>query len=204
MYYLKKGSLRLIELDLVMAADNIIGETGILSPRKERTVSVVCEEDSEIFTLEENEAIDLFYEKPSLLFELVQISIHRSIENLTATVAEKERIETDLRVAHDIQESMLPRIFPPFPHKKEFEIFASMEAAREVGGDFFDFFFIDENKLCFIIGDVSGKGVPAALFMAIAKAILKTEALRGFSPEGLARCHRFSGAPITGIRPFQA
>ncbi|MFC1811063.1 SpoIIE family protein phosphatase [Thermodesulfobacteriota bacterium] len=183
MYYLKKGALRLIELDLVMAADNVLGETGILSPRKERTISVVCEEDSEIFILEEHEAIDLFYEKPSLLFELVQISIHRTIENLKATVAEKERIESDLRVAHDIQESMLPSIFPPFPDRKEFDIFASMEAAREVGGDFFDFFFIGENKLCFMIGDVSGKGVPAALFMAITKAILKTEALRGFSPE---------------------
>jgi len=182
MYYLKKGALRLIELDLVMTADNVIGETGILSPRKERTISVVCEEDSEIFTLEEHEAVDLFNEKPSLVFELIQISIHRTIGNLAVTVAEKERIETDLKVAHDIQESMLPRIFPPFPDRKEFDIFASMEAAREVGGDFFDFFFIDENKLCFMIGDVSGKGVPAALFMAIAKTILKTEALRGLSP----------------------
>ncbi len=182
-YYLKKGALRLVERDLVLTAGSVIGETGILSPMKERTISVVCEEDSDIFALEEHKAVDLFYEKPSLLFELIQISIHRTLENLTVTVVEKERIEADLRVAHDIQESMLPRVFPPFPERKDFDIFASMEAAREVGGDFFDFFFIDENKLFFIIGDVSGKGVPAALFMAIAKTVLKTEALRCLSAD---------------------
>ena len=77
---------------------------------------------------------------------------------------------------------MLPRIFPPFPERKEFDIFATMDPAKEVGGDFYDFFFIDNKKLCVIIGDVSGKGVPAALFMAISKTMLKTEALRGLPP----------------------
>jgi sigma-B regulation protein RsbU (phosphoserine phosphatase) len=90
--------------------------------------------------------------------------------------AAKERIESDLKVAHDIQVSMLPRIFPPFPERKEVTIFAAMEPAKEVGGDFFDLFFIDDRKLCFLVGDVSEKGVPAALFMVITKVLLKTEA----------------------------
>ncbi len=103
-------------------------------------------------------------------------------KNLKETTAAKERIESELKIAAEIQVSMLPRIFPPFPNRKEFDIFASMDPAKEVGGDFYDFFFIGENRLCFVIGDVSGKGVPAALFMVISRTLLKTEALRGFPP----------------------
>jgi len=103
-------------------------------------------------------------------------------KNLKETTAAKERIESELKIAAEIQVSMLPRIFPPFPKRKEFDIFANMDPAKEVGGDFYDFFFIGENKLCFFIGDVSGKGVPAALFMVITRTLLKTEALRGFPP----------------------
>lgn len=98
---------------------------------------------------------------------------------------EKKRIEGELRAATDIQESMLPRIFPAFPNRKEFEIFASMDPAREVGGDLYDFFLIGEDKLCFLIGDVSGKGVPASLFMAISKTLFKSEALRGLNPDDI-------------------
>jgi sigma-B regulation protein RsbU (phosphoserine phosphatase) len=96
---------------------------------------------------------------------------------------EKKKIESELNVATEIQASMLPRIFPPFPDRKEFNIFASMEPAKEVGGDLYDFFLIGEGKLCFLIGDVSGKGVPASLFMAIVRTLLKTEALRGHTPD---------------------
>jgi len=110
-------------------------------------------------------------------------SLKLHMKELERTTAAKERIESELRVATEIQTSMLPRIFPPFPDRKEFDIFATMAPAREVGGDFYDFFFVDENKLCFVIGDVCGKGIPAALFMAISKTLLKTEALRGLSPE---------------------
>jgi sigma-B regulation protein RsbU (phosphoserine phosphatase) len=109
------------------------------------------------------------------------LKIH--MKELERTTAAKERIESELRVATEIQTSMLPRTFPPFPDRKEFDIFATMAPAREVGGDFYDFFFVDQNKLCFDIGDVCGKGIPAALFMAISKTLLKTEALRGLSPE---------------------
>lgn len=105
------------------------------------------------------------------------------IKNLKETTAEKEKIQSELQVATKIQASMLPRIFPAFPERDEFDIFASMIPAREVGGDLFDFFFISENKFCFLIGDVSGKGVPASLFMIIAKTLIKNEALRGIPPE---------------------
>jgi serine phosphatase RsbU (regulator of sigma subunit) len=183
MFYVQKGKLRLVEINKYLDEDNLIGETGIFSSAKERTVSVVCEEDSEIYTLDKEKATDLLYQNPSILFELIQLTIKRSLENLTSTVAEKERIEADLRIAHDIQQNMLPQIFPAFPDRSEFDIFASMEPAKEVGGDFYDFFFNGQGKLCFLIGDVSGKGVPAALFMTIAKILLKSEALRNLTPD---------------------
>jgi len=105
------------------------------------------------------------------------------IRDLQQTTSAKERIESELRVATEIQSSMLPRLFPPFPDRQEFDLYAIMNAAREVGGDFYDFFFVGQNKLYFVIGDVCGKGIPAALFMAISKTLLRTEGLRGFSPE---------------------
>jgi sigma-B regulation protein RsbU (phosphoserine phosphatase) len=105
------------------------------------------------------------------------------IENLTLVTAEKERIGAELDVATKIQASMLPCIFPAFPEYKEFDIFASMQPAKEVGGDFYDFFLIDEKTLALIIADVSGKGVPAALFMVIAKTLIKNNAQYGKSPK---------------------
>jgi sigma-B regulation protein RsbU (phosphoserine phosphatase) len=89
---------------------------------------------------------------------------------------QKERMEKELNVAHEIQMSMVPLTFPPFPERKEFSIYATLEPAREVGGDFYDFFFIDEDRLCFCVGDVSGKGVPAALFMAVTRTMIKSKA----------------------------
>ncbi len=105
------------------------------------------------------------------------------IEQVTAITAEKERIGAELNVATQIQADMLPSIFPPFPEKvDEFDIFASMEPAKEVGGDFYDFFLIDEDHIGMVMADVSGKGVPAALFMVIAKTLIKNRALMGGSP----------------------
>lgn len=103
----------------------------------------------------------------------------RHIENLKQVTAEKERIGAELNVATQIQADMLPRIFPPFPDKKEFELFASMDPAKEVGGDFYDFFMIDDDHLGLVMADVSGKGVPAALFMVISKTMIKNRALAG-------------------------
>jgi sigma-B regulation protein RsbU (phosphoserine phosphatase) len=85
-------------------------------------------------------------------------------------------------VATNIQASMLPRIFPPWPNRNEVDIYASMLPAKEVGGDFYDFFFSGEDKLYLVMADVSGKGVPAALFMVIAKTLLKNNAQAGLTP----------------------
>jgi sigma-B regulation protein RsbU (phosphoserine phosphatase) len=102
--------------------------------------------------------------------------LNESIENLKETTAAKERIESELKIAHEIQMSMVPKTFPPFPDRREFDIFATLVPAREVGGDFYDFFFIDDDRLLFAIGDVSGKGVPAALFMAVVRTLLRATA----------------------------
>ena len=87
--------------------------------------------------------------------------------------AEASRIESELSVARTIQANMLPTVFPAFPEREEFDVYATMTPAKEVGGDFYDFFMVDESHLAVVIADVSGKGVPAALFMAIAKAMIK-------------------------------
>jgi sigma-B regulation protein RsbU (phosphoserine phosphatase) len=91
------------------------------------------------------------------------------------------RMSTELNVAKDIQKSMLPLIFPAYPKRKEIDIYANLIPAREVGGDFYDFHFIDNERLCFVVGDVSGKGVPAALMMAVCKTLLKSRATNDFS-----------------------
>jgi sigma-B regulation protein RsbU (phosphoserine phosphatase) len=102
-------------------------------------------------------------------------------ENLRIT-AERERIGAELNVATRIQADMLPRIFPAFPQHREFDLYASMDPAKEVGGDFYDFFLIDEDHLAMVMADVSGKGVPAALFMVIAKTLIKNRAKMGGTP----------------------
>ena len=95
---------------------------------------------------------------------------------------ESARISTELHMATQIQESMLPNIFPAFPDRPEFDIYATMDPAREVGGDFYDFFLVDEDHLCMVMADVSGKGVPAALFMMASRIILANNAKMGKSP----------------------
>ena len=98
------------------------------------------------------------------------------IRSFVAVTAEKERIGAELNVATQIQADMLPRIFPAFPDREEFDIYATMDPAKEVGGDFYDFFLVDDDHLAMVIADVSGKGVPAALFMVIAKTLIKNHA----------------------------
>ena len=104
------------------------------------------------------------------------------ISNIRHITAEKERIGAELSIATQIQADMLPRIFPAFPERKEFDIYATMTPAKEVGGDFYDFFMLDNDRLGMVMADVSGKGVPAALFMVIAKTLIKNQAQMGGSP----------------------
>ncbi len=109
----------------------------------------------------------------------MQAELKVYMQNLQSTTAAKERIESELKIAHDIQQGIIPKIFPPFPEREDVDLFAILDPARDVGGDLYDFFFIDDYKLCFAIGDVSGKGVPASLFMAITRTLLRAKALNG-------------------------
>ena len=109
----------------------------------------------------------------------MEAEIKQYIDNLTAVTAEKERIGAELDIATHIQSSMLPCIFPAFPDRPEVDIYASMNPAKEVGGDFYDFFMVDDTHLAIVMADVSGKGVPAALFMVIGKTLIKDHTTPG-------------------------
>jgi len=114
-------------------------------------------------------------------FVFMETELKKNIRDLMATTAAKERIESELNVAREIQLGILPKIFPAFPECKEFDLYALLDPAKEVGGDLYDFFLIDDDHLCFTVGDVSDKGVPAALFMVITRTLIKTAAERGLS-----------------------
>ena len=108
--------------------------------------------------------------------------IETYIADITKITAERERVSTELSLATRIQAAFIPHVFPPFPNRSEFDIYAVMDPAKEVGGDFYDFFFIDEDHLGLVMADVSGKGVPAALFMMVSKIILQSCAMLGQGP----------------------
>ena len=110
------------------------------------------------------------------------------VDQVRRITAEKERIGVELDMAEKIQASQLPRLFPAFPNRTEFDIYASMNAAKEVGGDFYDYYLTDDDHLCMVMADVSGKGVPAALFMMISRVLLKTRLQNGETP-GQALSH---------------
>ena len=111
--------------------------------------------------------------------------LRKAYNQLEETTTAKERIDSELRIARDIQMSMVPRTFPAFPERKDIDLYASMEPAKEVGGDLYDFFLKDE-QLYFCVGDVSGKGVPASLTMSVAVNLFRTVAKEGFPPEVIA------------------
>ena len=115
-------------------------------------------------------------------FKKMQVDLNDYIERLSVVTAEREKIGAELNVAKSIQMDMMPQIFPAFPDRNEFDIYATVDPAREVGGDFYDFFMIDDDHLGLVIADVSGKGVPAALFMVIAKTLIKNRAMMGGGP----------------------
>lgn len=104
------------------------------------------------------------------------------VKDLTEITAEKERIGAELNFAKSIQEESLPNDFPAFPDRTEFDLFASMDPAKEVGGDFYNFFLIDDDHLALVIGDVSGKGIPAALFMMVTNILITIRTRMGGTP----------------------
>jgi len=117
------------------------------------------------------------------------IALKESMDRLTKAYgiikSQKDRMEEELNIGRDIQMSMLPLEFPAFPDRTEFSVQALLKPAREVGGDFYDFFFINQDEICLVVGDVSGKGVPAALFMAVTKTMIKTRAMDDPSPASI-------------------
>lgn len=115
-------------------------------------------------------------------FDDLTKKIVQYIKDITQITKEKERIGTELELARKIQADMLPNIYPAFPDRPEFDIYASMRPAKEVGGDFYDFYLIDKDHLGMVIADVSGKGVPAALFMMMSRILIKNYAMMGYSP----------------------
>ncbi|MBQ7537959.1 MAG: SpoIIE family protein phosphatase [Treponema sp.] len=116
-------------------------------------------------------------------FEDMSEQINRYISELTSVTAEKERISTELNLAAKIQLESLPKGYPAFPGRNDFDLFASMSPAKEVGGDLYDYMLVDDDHLMLVVGDVSGKGVPAALFMMTAKTLLDSGAQHGLSPK---------------------
>jgi len=154
----------------------------------QRAVIVSAYGDMENIRVAMNRGAFDFVIKPIDLNDL-EITINKSLDDLfKLKEAVKSRdmlvaIRQELDIAHTIQFSMVPKKFPAFPDRHEFDIHAEMYPAKEVGGDFYDFYLIDESRLGFAIGDVSGKGVPAALFMAVSKTMLKATALKGVQPD---------------------
>lgn len=149
-----------------------------------KTVIVSAYGDMENIRTAMNRGAFDFLTKP-INFEDLEITINKTLEEINHVRTSMEEhhqllsIQHDLETAREIQLAILPMDFPPFPHRKDFDIYASMMAAREVGGDFYDFFMIDNDRLGFVIGDVSGKGVPAAIFMAVSRTLIRATGLKG-------------------------
>jgi len=136
---------------------------------------------AEALILVKQVALPMIFANAAGLGIFIFIVLNLVRERETETV--KKRIEGELQVARQIQLSIVPKMFPPFPNRDEFDIHAILEPAKEVGGDLYDFFFLNEDKLCFVVGDVSGKGVPASLFMAVTKTLLKASSHEGIEPD---------------------
>ena len=153
-----------------------------------KTVIVSAYGDMENIRTAMNRGAFDFLTKP-ISFDDLEITINKTLDEIAViwqSMQEHDQlvsIQQDLQTASEIQQAILPKIFPPFPERPEFSIFASMIAAKEVGGDFYDFFMIDNQRLGFVIGDVSGKGVTAAIFMAVSRTLIRATGLKGITTE---------------------
>ena len=180
---IRKTTILMIAVLVLLGLCAALAVSGrIVHPIEEMTRSIVnSSENGRLFEMQDcyrtHDEIEVLAEA----FADLARNNQRYIEEITEITREKERVNTELKMANLIQNSMLPHSFPPFPERREFDLYASMDPAREVGGDFYDFFLIDEDHLCIVVADVSGKGVPAALFMMISKVILQSCAMLGKS-----------------------
>jgi len=152
-----------------------------------KTVVVSAYGDMENIRTAMNRGAFDFITKP-IDFGDLEITINKTLQQLTILKQSLEEhdqliaLKQDLNTAKIIQQAILPKVFPPYPDRKDFDVFGSMTAAKDIGGDFFDFFMIDDKNFGFVIGDVSGKGIPAAIFMAVSRTLLRATALKGLSP----------------------
>ncbi len=168
----------MIERSVVSPINALSAAAGSFVDKDKKGMQVMGESAISKLNIHTGDEIEKLYRS----IKTMEQDIYTYIENITAVTAEKERIGAELQVAAHIQASMLPSIFPPFPERTEFDIYAAMQPAKEVGGDFYDIFMIDPDHLAVVIADVSGKGVPAALFMVIAKTLIKNQAQAGLAP----------------------
>ncbi len=120
-------------------------------------------------------------------FVFMENNLHENVRGLMQAISQRKRIESELDVAHGIQMDLVPKMFPAFPERAEIDLFATVVPAKEIGGDLYNFYFLDEHHLCFTVGDVSGKGVPAALFMAITMALIRVASERESDPAQMLR-----------------
>ena len=172
------GIVAALFLISILAA--LIGSGRIVRPLREMTDTIIDSgRTGRLFEMKDSYRTGDEIQVLAEAFDDLSKKTKQYINDITDITKEKERVNTELNMANQIQVSMLPHIFPAFPNRKEFDIYACMNPAKEVGGDFYDFFLLDEDHLCMVIADVSGKGVPAALFMMVTKAILKNNAMMG-------------------------
>ena len=167
---------------LVMQLGAFLMSKRIVKPLNTITQRIALSETNMEFKMEDAYKTGDEVEELALAFANLSHKTVEYLDRVKRITAEKERIEAELSLATHIQESMLPHIVPAFPDRKDFDILGSMDPAKEVGGDFYDYFLIDDDHLCMVIADVSGKGVPGALFMMASKIILQSVAMSGDSP----------------------
>ncbi len=162
----------------IILQKNLLDPLGVLTESAGMMVDSLERKDGISIDIHTNDEIETLADT----FVQMDTDLHDYVRQLEAVTAEKERIGAELNVATKIQADMLPSIFPYMPERKEFDLYATMTPAKEVGGDFYDFFMIDDDHLALVIADVSGKGVPAALFMVITKTLIKNSAEPGRTP----------------------
>ena len=181
---------RVVMLFVILSILAAIGQSAYLNNQLLKPLKIMNEE-TERFSKENSVANRRLMDKIHNQDEIGELAasidqmewqIEKHVENLANVIAEKKRIEAELDLAGRIQAAMLPNTFPPFPEKPEIDIYASMHPAREVGGDFYDIYLIDNDHVCITIADVSGKGVPAALFMMASMIALKSNAMSNKTP----------------------
>lgn len=187
------SSINLILTDInmpVMDGLTLLSKINELNNRLHRSVIVSAYGDMENIRTAMNRGAYDFITKPIDLNDL-EITIEKSlkeIEHYKQALSSRDKLialEQELNIATAIQTSILPKIFPPFPDRKEFDIYAKMLTAKEVGGDLYDFFLIDKYRLGIVIGDVSGKGIASALLMAVCKTLLKITAYKGIPADNI-------------------